>query len=116
MSADEERGLVYFPVKAPNWDRYGGERHGDNLFSTSIVAVDARNGAYRWHFQIVHHDIWDFDPGAAPTLLDVKKDGRTIPGVGIVSKSDGKPIYGVEERPPKKRRPGRQRRRRSRSR
>ena len=108
MSVDEARGLVYFPVKAPIWDRFGGERHGDNLFSSSIVALDAATGRYRWHFQIVHHDIWDFDPGAPPLLMDVRLRGRTIPAIAITSKSgyvflldrrDGKPIYGVEERP-----------------
>lgn len=108
MSVDDARGLVYFPVKAPNWDRYGGERLGNNLFSSSIVALDARTGKYRWHFQVTHHDIWDFDPAAAPLLLEVKQRGRTIPAVAITSKSgliflldrrNGKPIYGVEERP-----------------
>lgn len=108
MSVDVERGLVYFPVKAPNWDRYGGERHGNNLFSSSIVALDANTGRYRWHFQIVHHDIWDFDPAAPPVLIQVQQRGHIIPAVALVSKSglvflldrrNGKPIYGVEERP-----------------
>jgi quinoprotein glucose dehydrogenase len=108
MSVDEERGLVFFPVNAPQWDRYGGDRPGSNLFSSSIVALDAKTGRYKWHFQIVHHDIWDFDPGAAPTLIDVKQRGRIIPAVALISKSglvflldrrDGKAIYGIEERP-----------------
>jgi quinoprotein glucose dehydrogenase len=107
MSVDEQRGLVYFPVNAPQWDRYGGDRPGSNLYSSSIVALDAKTGRYRWHFQIVHHDIWDFDPGAAPTLFEVKHGRKTIPAIALISKSglvfildrtNGKPIYGIEER------------------
>lgn len=108
LTVDAKRGIVYMPFGAPTWDRYGGDRKGSNLFSSSLVAADAKTGKYLWHFQIVHHDIWDFDAEAPPALMDVKKDGKTIPAVALVSKSGlvflldrvtGKPIYGVEERP-----------------
>ena len=96
------------PFGAPSTDRYGGDRPGDNLFSTSVVAADANTGKYLWHFQMVHHDIWDADAAAAPVLLDVRRNGRTIPAVALMSKNSlvflmdrvtGAPIYGVEERP-----------------
>jgi len=108
MTVDEQRGIVYMPFGAPATDRYGGDRAGDNLFSSSVVAADANTGKYLWHFQVVHHDIWDADVANPPILLDIKKDGKTIPAVGIMSKSGlvffmdrvtGKSIYGVEERP-----------------
>ena len=108
MTVDTARGIVYMPFGAPATDRYGGDRPGDNLFSSSVVAADANTGKYLWHFQVVHHDIWDADVANPPILLDVKKDGKTIPAVGIMSKSGlvflmdrvtGKSIYGVEERP-----------------
>jgi quinoprotein glucose dehydrogenase len=108
MTVDTARGIVYMPFGAPATDRYGGDRPGDNLFSSSVVAADANTGKYLWHFQVVHHDIWDADVANPPILLDVKKDGSTIPAVGIMSKSGlvflmdrvtGKSIYGVEERP-----------------
>ena len=108
MTVDEARGVVYIPLGAPAWDRYGGDREGANLFSTSLVAADAKTGRYLWHFQVVHHDIWDFDLASPPTLFDVVKDGRTIPAVGIVGKvgymfildrTTGEPIYPVTETP-----------------
>lgn len=108
MTVDAKRGIVYMPFGAPTWDRYGGDRKGANLYSSSLVAADAKTGKYLWHFQIVHHDIWDMDAEAPPTLLDVKQGGRTIPAVAVVSKSGllflfdrvtGRPIHGVEERP-----------------
>ena len=108
MTVDAARGIVYMPFGAPATDRYGGDRPGDNLFSSSVVAADATSGKYLWHFQVVHHDIWDADVANPPILLDVRKDGKTIPAVGIMSKSGlvflmdrvtGKSIYGVEERP-----------------
>ena len=108
LTVDEQRGIVYMPFGAPSVDQYGGDREGDNLFGTSLVAADANTGKYLWHFQVVHHDIWDADMTAAPALLDVKQGGRTIPAVvamdkvGMVFLLDrvtGKPIYGVEERP-----------------
>jgi quinoprotein glucose dehydrogenase len=108
LTVDVERGIVYMPFGAPSWDRYGGDRHGDNLFSTSLVAADASTGKYLWHFQVVHHDIWDADLAGAAALIDVVREGRTIPAVAVINKVGllflldrvtGTPIYGVEERP-----------------
>jgi quinoprotein glucose dehydrogenase len=108
MTVDVQRGIVYMPFGAPATDRYGGDRPGDNLFSSSVVAADARTGKYLWHFQVVHHDIWDADVSNPPLLFDVRQNGRTIPAVAVMSKSgllflldrvNGKPIYGVEQRP-----------------
>ena len=107
MTVDVERGILYMPFGAPAFDRYGGDRHGDNLFSTSLVAADARSGRYLWHFQVVHHDIWDNDLQAPPLLFDARIDGATVPAVAVSSKNgllfflnrvDGKPIHAVEER------------------
>jgi quinoprotein glucose dehydrogenase len=107
MTVDRERGVAYLPFGAPTWDRYGGDRKGANLFGTSLVAVDALTGKYLWHFQVVHHDIWDNDLQAPPILFDVRKDGRVVPAVAIVSKNGllfvldrrtGAPIHPVEER------------------
>ena len=108
MTVDVQRGIVYMPFGAPSVDQYGGDREGDNLFGTSLVAADANTGKYLWHFQVVRHDIWDADLSAAPALIDVKQGGRTIPAVAVIGKTSllflldrvtGKPIYGVEERP-----------------
>ena len=108
LTVDAQRGIVYMPFGAPSVDQYGGDRAGDNLFSTSLVAADANTGKYLWHFQVVHHDIWDADMTGAPALIDVKQGGRTIPAVAAINKVGllflldrvtGKPIYGVEERP-----------------
>ena len=108
MTVDVQRGIVYMPFGAPSVDQYGGDREGDNLFGNSLVAADANTGKYLWHFQIVHHDVWDADVANAPALIDVKRGGRTIPAVAAIGKTGllflldrvtGKPIYGVEERP-----------------
>jgi len=108
MTVDAKRGIVYLPIAAPTYDRWGGDRHGANLFSSSIVAADAKTGKYLWHFQTVHHDIWDFDTQAPPMLVDVKQGRNTIPAVLITSKTGmlfvlnrvtGKPLYPIEERP-----------------
>ena len=107
MSVDNQRGIVYVPTGAPSGDLFGGDRPGNNLYDTSLVAIDALTGKYKWHFQVVHHDIWDYDLSDAPVLFDLKQGGRTIPALSIVGKSslmyildrtNGKPIYGVEER------------------
>jgi quinoprotein glucose dehydrogenase len=107
MTVDRERGIAYLPFAAPTWDRYGGDRKGANLFGTSLVAIDALTGRYLWHFQVVHHDIWDNDLQAPPILFDVRKQGRVVPAVAIVSKNgllfildrrSGEPIHPVEER------------------
>jgi quinoprotein glucose dehydrogenase len=108
ITVDAQRGIVYMPFGAPSVDQYGGDRPGDNLFSTSLVAADANTGKYLWHFQVVHHDIWDGDMTGAPALIDVKQGGKTIPAVAAINKLGllfifdrvtGKPIYGIEERP-----------------
>jgi quinoprotein glucose dehydrogenase len=108
MTVDAQRGIVYMPFGAPATDRWGGDREGDNLFSTSVVAADANTGKYLWHFQMIHHDIWDGDASAPPLLFDVKQGGKTIPAVALMCKNGlvfivdrvtGKPIYPVEERP-----------------
>ncbi|RAK51973.1 pyrroloquinoline quinone-dependent dehydrogenase [Phenylobacterium soli] len=108
MTVDAKRGIAYLPFGAPTWDRYGGDRKGANLYGTALVAVDANTGKHLWHFQVVHHDIWDKDLEAPPALIDVKVKGKTVPAVALVSKSglfflfdrvSGKPIYPIEERP-----------------
>lgn len=118
FTVDEQRGLVYIPLGAPAPGPYGGDRKGANLFANSIVAVDVRSGAYKWHFQTIHHDLWDADPPAPPGLLDIVRNGRTIPAAALTTKSGylyflnretGQPIFGVEERPvPKSDVPGEQ--------
>jgi len=109
LSVDAQRGLVFLPNSMPgNNDYYGGDHHGDNLYGTSVVALDAATGKLKWYRQLVHHDIWDYDLGAAPTLVDVVKNGRTIPAVAQVTKmgllfvldrTTGEPVWGIEERP-----------------
>ncbi len=108
MTVDAKRGIVYLPFGAPSGDAFGGDRPGNNLYGSSIVAVNARTGKYIWHFQLVHHDIWDFDAETPPLLMDVKHNGKVIPAVAVIAKdsllylldrTNGKPIYGVEERP-----------------
>lgn len=107
-SADADLGLVYIPVGMPLMDEYGGHRPGDNLFGNSIVALDARTGQRRWHFQMVHHDIWDYDTPTAPTLFDAVIDGRrrkvlaqtTKQGwVYTFDRETGAPIWPIVERP-----------------
>lgn len=108
MSVDEERGILYMPIGAPNNDRVGSDRPGNNLFSSSIVAVDANTGKYIWHFQLVHHDIWDYDTQSAPLVVDLVRNGANVPALVIVNKMGlvytlnrvtGKPIFDIEERP-----------------
>jgi glucose dehydrogenase len=105
---DAERGLIFLPVGQPAAQYYGGARHGQNLYSCSIVALDANTGKLRWSFQMTHHDLWDYDAEAAPSLMEVVHDGKKIPVVVAVSKpglmffldrETGKSIYPVEERP-----------------
>jgi quinoprotein glucose dehydrogenase len=108
MTVDEARGIVYMPVAGPAANYWGGDRPGNNLFGNSVVAVDISTGKRLWHFQTVHHDIWDIDVSSAPGLVDIKQNGRTIPALTTVGKggymfildrTNGKPIFGVEERP-----------------
>lgn len=106
IAADPERGLVFVPTGSPAPDYYGGERQGDNLYANSIVALRAETGEVAWHFQMVHHDLWDYDVASPPLLFDVHRDGRTIPAVGvapkngyyyILSRETGEPVFGVRE-------------------
>jgi len=108
LSLDEGQGIVFASIGSASFDFYGGRRLGNDLFADCIVALDAATGKRIWHFQTVHHDVWDRDPPTAPVLVTVKKDGRTIPAVAQVTKSGmiflldratGQPIYPVEERP-----------------
>ncbi len=105
---DVERGLAYLPIAGPAPNYYGGGRPGSNVFGNSIVAVDAASGEYRWHFQTVHHDIWDIDLPSAGGLVNVTRDGVTTPAIAHVGKSSyffvldretGAPVIEVEERP-----------------
>jgi quinoprotein glucose dehydrogenase len=107
-SADAELGLVYIPVGMPLMDEYGGHRPGDNLFGNSIVALDVKTGKRKWHFQMVHHDIWDYDTPMAPNLLDVSVDGRprkvlaqtTKQGwMYVFDRATGQPIWPIVETP-----------------
>ena len=87
FTVDEQRGLIYLPLASPIPFGYGGDRAGNNLFSNSLVAVDIRSGEYRWHFQTIHHDLWDHDPPAPPALFDIERDGELIPALGVTTKS-----------------------------
>jgi len=107
MSADLELGYVYLPVETPTNDLYGGDRPGDNLFAESLVALDAETGERVWHFQFIHHGIWDWDIPTAPMLLDITVDGREIKAVAQVTKQawtyvfdreTGEPVWPIEER------------------
>ena len=108
MSADEALGYVYLPVETPTNDYYGGHRLGSNLFADSLVCLDAATGKRVWHFQFVHHGIWDYDTPAAPILVDLNVDGRKIRAVAQVTKQgftyvfdrvNGQPVWPIEERP-----------------
>ena len=108
LSADAELGLVYIPTNSATVDFYGGFRPGDNLFGTSLIALDVKTGERKWHFQMVHHDIWNYDTPTAPVLLDVTQNGQTIPAVAQVTKQaftyvfnreTGEPLWPIEERP-----------------
>ncbi|HET6255079.1 MAG TPA: PQQ-binding-like beta-propeller repeat protein [Puia sp.] len=107
FSLDEERGIVFAPVGSASFDFYGGRRLGNDLYANCVLALDAATGKRIWHFQTVHHDVWDRDPPTPPVLMTVKKDGREIPAVAQVTKSGfvflldrttGRPLYPVEER------------------
>jgi quinoprotein glucose dehydrogenase len=108
ISADEELGLAYFPLSSPTNDMYGGHRLGNNLFSDSIVAVRCATGERVWHYQTVHHDLWDYDLPAAPILADITVDGRPIKAVVQLTKqgfafvfdrATGEPVWLIEEKP-----------------
>ncbi len=108
ISVDEELGLAYLPVETPTSDYYGGNRPGDNLFSESLVAIDLYTGERKWHFQLVHHGIWDHDIPCAPILIDIMIDGRLVKAVVqptkqvflyVFDRETGEPIWPIEERP-----------------
>ena len=108
FSADPSLGLVYLPVESATSDIYGGHRPGNNLYSSSVVALDARTGKIVWYQQLVHHDIWDLDPPAHPILIDITVDGRRIPALVQLTKQawpyvfdrrNGEPVWPIVERP-----------------
>jgi quinoprotein glucose dehydrogenase len=111
ISVDEDLGLVYLPVESPTGDYYGGHRQGDNLFGETLVCVDLKTGQRKWHFQLVHHALWDLDISSAPILADITVDGRPVKAVaqptkqGILYMFDrvtGKPIWPMPEKPVEK--------------
>ena len=106
FTVDEERDLLFLPLAAPVPWAYGGDRAGANLFGNSVVAVDVRTGEYVWHFQTIHHDLWDHDPPAPPVLFEIAGDDGEVPALAVTTKSGylyilhretGEPVYGVEE-------------------
>ena len=108
MSADEELGHVYVPTESATNDFYGGHRPGDNLFANSLVALDVETGTRVWHFQLTHHEIWDFDLPCAPILADITVDGRQIKAIAqptkqgwvyVFDRTNGRPVWPIEERP-----------------
>jgi len=111
MSADPELGLVYLPVELPTGDYYGGHRPGNGLFGESIVALDIKTGQRKWHFQLVHHGIWDFDIPCAPILMDIVVNGKPIKAIAqptkqnwvyVFDRTNGQPVWPIEERPVEK--------------
>ncbi len=110
LSADSALGLVYVGTDTPTNDYYGGSRHGDNLFGTSLLALDVRTGTLRWYYQFVHHDVWNHDLPDAPHLMDITVAGRRIPVVAqatkqgwifVFNRETGEPVWPIEERPVK---------------
>ena len=108
MSVDEKRGIAYFPLGSPTYDFYGADRKGDNLFGNSLLALDARTGKRLWHFQAIHHDLWDYDLTAAPQLTTIKQNGKSIDVVAQAGKNGflyvfdrvtGKPVWPIVEKP-----------------
>jgi quinoprotein glucose dehydrogenase len=116
ITVDEKRGIAYFPTGSPTYDYYGADRKGSNLFGNCLLALDARTGKRLWHFQVVHHDLWDYDLTAAPQLITVRRNGKTIDAVAQASKHGflfvfdrvtGEPLFPIEEWPfPKSEMPG----------
>jgi glucose dehydrogenase len=108
FTVDVARGIVYCPIGSPTTDFYGADRVGDGLYGNALVALDAKTGKKKWHQQLVHHDIWDYDLAAPPALFDIRRNGRVIPAVAQINKMGllfvfdrvtGEPVYGMEERP-----------------
>ena len=107
FTVDEQLGYVYIPVEATTGDQYGGQRPGNNLFSSSLVCLELKTGKRIWHYQLIHHDIWDYDPPTAPILADITVDGRRIKAVVQLTKTafayvfdrtNGRPVWPIEER------------------
>jgi len=108
LTVDTKHGIVFVPLASAKYELYGGDRKGDNLYADCIVALDARTGKKLWHFQTIHHDLWDYDLNAAPQLVTVQHDGKTVDAVAVASKNgflfvfdrvSGKPLWPIEERP-----------------
>ncbi len=108
ITVDEKRGIAYFPLGSPTYDYYGADRIGRNLFGNCLVALDARTGKRLWHFQTVHHDLWDYDLAAAPQLITVDHDGKKVDAVAVAGKNgflyvfdrvNGEPLWPIEEKP-----------------
>ncbi|MGE0405503.1 MAG: PQQ-binding-like beta-propeller repeat protein, partial [Candidatus Korobacteraceae bacterium] len=118
LTIDEKRGIAYFPTGSPTYDYYGADRTGANLFANCLLALDVRTGKRLWHYQFVHHDLWDYDGTSAPQLLTLNRNGRKVDAVAIALKQGfvfvfdrvtGKPVFPIEERPvPKSDMPGEQ--------
>src|SRR5690606_11351511 len=116
ITVDTKRGIAYLPIGSPTYDYYGADRLGSNLFGNSLVAINARTGERIWHYQTVHHDLWDYDLSPAPQLLTLNRDGKTIDAVAVATKhgfvfvferETGEPVFPIEERPfPKSEMPG----------
>ncbi|MBE7179368.1 MAG: PQQ-binding-like beta-propeller repeat protein, partial [Mucilaginibacter polytrichastri] len=108
LTLDEKRGIVFASTGSASYDFYGGKRTGDNLYANSLIALDAETGKRKWHFQYLHHDVWDRDLSSPPALITMKKDGQKIDAVALTTKTgflyffereNGKPVYKIEERP-----------------
>ncbi|HUB32327.1 MAG TPA: PQQ-binding-like beta-propeller repeat protein [Bryobacteraceae bacterium] len=116
ITVDEARGIAYFPLGSPTYDFYGADRKGANLFSDCLLALDARTGKYLWHYQLIHHDLWDYDATTAPQLVTIQHDGRKVDAIAEASKQGflyvfdrvtGKPLWPIVEKPvPQSRVPG----------
>lgn len=108
LTIDMARGILYVPLGSPTADFYGADRHGDGLYGNALVALDVKTGQRLWHQQLVHHDLWDYDPAAAPVLFEATRNGKPVPAVAQITKMGilfafnritGEPLYGMEERP-----------------
>jgi glucose dehydrogenase len=108
LSVDVQNGLVFLPVGSPTYDFYGGDRKGSDLYGDSLVALNAQTGKLVWFYQLIHHDLWDYDPSGQPVLVTVRRDGREIPAVAestktgfvfVFNRLTGKPLFPIEERP-----------------
>jgi len=108
MAVDDARGMLFLPTSSPSPDYFGGRRRGDNRYANSVVALEAKSGRVLWHFQVVHHDLWDYDVASQPNLVEVVRDGKRVPAVAVTTKIghlfvldrlSGTPLFPVEERP-----------------